>query len=303
MNHEPPKTVPPDGPASAIVPTPSGLSNTIKLLMRRHNVDERNQATLIASLIGASPLQIRRRLAGISGSWAFEEVLAIASHFGESIDTMMTFGGVEQKKEGTVATLDVDGISLRCQVWLGPPVDSTYTKLCAALIPERGWVLGKESKLKRLGGSVQRFTVDRLEYIDDSIADVRVAILDDDLALAYSLQNYFEEIGYQARAFNSVEELQEHIKDHDAFIIDYQLKGHLNCMALVKKIRGTLPAAPILVLTGQLKVIASDQREQDAMTLTRVMGAQIHYKPTDSAQLANAIQGAITGARRTAIEQ
>lgn len=275
----------------------SGLNQCISLLMRRHDVDERSQAALIARIIGASPLQVRRRLAGTSGNWLFEEILALASHFGESISAMLTFGGVDQKPKGVRGVLEINGAQLKCQAWLGPPVDRNWTRLCAMQLEDSSWQVGTQSYLHRLRSSATYYAVDRLEYIDDSISSVRVAIIDDDSTLAFSLQDYLEQLGYQAKAFTTEESVLPEAMSFHAFIVDYALANKRTSLTLVRQIRQLHPDAPILLLTGRIRSVSPEQRDDDIMTLTRVLNVQIYYKPADSALLANAIQGELRKAR------
>lgn len=276
----------------------SGVNQCIELLMRRHNIDERSQASLIARLIGASPLQVRRRLAGTSGQWSLEDVLTIASYFGESVDSVMTLGGVDQKPKGVSASVDISGEKHKCQAWLGPPIDNRWKRLCAMRTTGDTWVVGTEPHLRKLNASATKYAVDRLEYIDESISSVRVAIVDDDGALAYGLQAYFEELGYQAKAFTNEKDIAKDIGSFDAFIVDYALTGKNTSLSLLSQIRQAHPDAPILLLSGNIKNVSQDRRDDDVMTLTRVLNVQIHYKPADSALLANSIQGALKESRK-----
>lgn len=269
---------------------PVSIGHCIAQMMRRHGVDERSQAAVLGKLLDLSSLQARRKLQG-QVNWSFEEVLATVNHFGESIDGVVTRIGGEQRG-GESAWLEIGEEKLPCHLWLGPHLSTTEGHgLVAVREGDDRWTVSTHAALNAREQAAPRYGVDRLQVIDPSIANVRVAILDDDPALAIGFREWFEAVGYRAEAFTSEEELAGKIEHFDAFIVDLVLGEGRTCRSLVEKIRQHHPHAPVLLLTGMLD--SGIATSEDEATLVRVLKVQINRKPTSARSLANAIQASL----------
>jgi CheY-like chemotaxis protein len=256
-------------------------------MMRRHGVDDRSQANVLGKLLNLSSLQARRKLQG-QVSWSFEEVLATVNHFGESIDRMVAQIGGDAQRGGESAVLEIGQERLPCHLWIGPSLAQQEGPGLVAVREGESWYVSTHSALNARDVSAPRYGVDRLEVIDPSIANVRVAILDDDPAVAIGFREWFEAVGYHAESFTTEDELAHKIEGFDAFIIDLVLGEGRTCKSLVEKIRQVHPNAPVLLLTGMLDSGAATA--EDEATLVRVLKVQVNRKPTSARSLANAIQ-------------
>lgn len=268
----------------------ASISQCISQMMHRHGVEERAQAAVLGRLLDLSALQARRKLQG-TVSWSFEEVLATVNHFGESIDSVIAQVGGDAHRGGETATLIIGAETLPCHMWVGPSLSVHEGPGLVAVKENDAWQVSTHSAFNARDLTSPRYGVDRLEVIAPSIANVRVAILDDDPALAIGFRDWFEAVGYHAQAFTSEDELAEKIENFDAFIIDLILGEGRTCRPLVEKIRQIHPNAPVLLLTGMLDSGAASSEEE--ATLVRVLKVQVNRKPTSARSLANAIQAGL----------
>lgn len=294
-----------EGPG-ALDPISVWASTSLTALMARHGVVNRHQAALIAQICGISVSQARRKLRG--AVWLFGEVLAVCRHFGESLDAVFATDETSAVLRTTMtspnaapsypATLLIDEQSLACDIQLGAmcgavPRTTNTAGLVALHHPVQGWLVGSASKLDRHQLAGAHYTVAQLQLRHQAeTARARIAVLDDDAGSADALTDWFNEVGYQAQAYTSSEQLlATPLTDHDAFVVDLILAGGQTSQAIVERIRHEQPQAPIVLLTGQLR--DGTASEATLSTILRTQGVTFFEKPVRPAVLTAVIQSGL----------
>jgi CheY-like chemotaxis protein len=296
-----------DDSPSAPDPGAVWASACLTALMERHGVASRNQATLIAQICSISISQARRKLRG--AVWLFGEVLALCRHFGESLDAVFAPAVMQSGSSAAAcghpaaaasypATLLIDGQRQPCDIQLGEQctqLDATaaHPGLVAMHHPVDGWVVGSLARLAQDQIPAPRYVVDSVQLRQATEqARARIAVLDDDLGSASALTDWFNELGYQAHAYTSSDQLlATPLQDHDAFVVDLILAGGQTSQALVERIRQAQPQAPIVLLTGQLR--DGTATEATLATILRTQGVTFFEKPVRPAVLTAAIQSGL----------
>jgi CheY-like chemotaxis protein len=286
----------PRDPSSALA------ADCLSALMERHGVPARQQAATLSQITDISISQARRKLRG--AVWLFGEVLAVTQHFGESLDQV--FGQQALRPQPALPALDsslgstanqaaqflLDGQELPCQVRLGAQIrpGAPGALPLAAAHGARGWWVGSQTVLRNRGLHGPHYLVAQVSLTQANQAKPpRIAVVDDDLASAEALGDWFNETGYQADAFTSAAQLLGMpLSDYDAFVVDLILGVGQTAHALVEQIRAARPMAPIVLLTGQLRDGAAT--EADLTTLLRTQGVAFFEKPVRPAVLTATIQ-------------
>ncbi|RZL00332.1 MAG: response regulator [Rubrivivax sp.] len=296
LEHQDPSLLIEDQPSSSLAA--EGLS----ALMERHGIPARQQAAALTQITDISISQARRKLRG--AVWLFDEVLAVTQHFGESLDQVFDHQAARAlpitspalDSLGSAAThaahFLVDGQALPCQVRLGAQIRSGAPDAVAlsAAHDAHGWWVGSQAALQARGCRGPRYRVAQVSLTqDDQAKPTRIAVVDDDLASAEALGDWFNETGYRADAFTSAAQLLgTPLSDYDAFVVDLILGVGQTAHALVEQIRAARPVAPIVLLTGQLRDGAAT--EADLTTLLRTQGVAFFEKPVRPAVLTATIQ-------------
>lgn len=293
------------GPAD---PISAWTSATLTSLMTQNGVASRNQATLIAQICNISVSQARRKLRG--AVWLFGEVLAVCQHFDKALDEV--FGHHKQDELSVIqpgqpaaaaatypAILLVDDQQLACDIQLGalcpaPLNTQHHTGLIAIHQPHEGWLVGSPRRMAQAPYGGPHYEVSHLSLQTQTAERSRacIAILDDDAGSAGALTDWFTELGYQARAYTTAEQLlATPLAEHDAFIVDLILGGGQTSQSVVEQIRRELPQAPIVLLTGQLR--DGTASEATLSTILRTQGVTFFEKPVRPAVLTAAIQSSL----------
>lgn len=282
----------------------SWASDRLSALLGRHGIPSRHQATEIAHICAISISQARRKLRG--AVWLFDEVHTICRHFGESLDAV--FGspvlqtcstsphGVPHLGNTSPATLLIDGQAMACQIHLGPLHTSTQAGmegLVACYSQQQGWLVASAQRVAQEGYGGARYAVEQLQLRNPAAQlRTRIAVLDDDIGSADALTDWFNEVGYEARSYNSTEALlAQPLSEHDAFVVDLILGGGQTSQSIVERIRLEQPDAPIVLLTGQLK--DGTASEATLTTILRTQGVTFFEKPVRPAVLTAAIQSSL----------
>ncbi len=301
--------------AAAQQETPDALSawasEALSAMMTRHGVGSRHQAALVARVCGISVSQARRKFRG--SPWLFNEVYQLCSHFNEPLAQVFCAGAPSAQSRAAIqppdsssgtsgsmyeASLSLGEQTLLCEIELGsqcppPSPDAAPGKLYAAHQPGQGWQVSDATGLASLSLGGPHFEVMHLQWrLPETQARARIAVLDDDVGAAEALTDWFNEIGYEARAYHTSAELVEAgIDAHDAFVVDLILGPQETSEAVVERIRQMLPQAPIVLLTGQLR--DGTASEATLTTILRTQGVTFFEKPVRPAVLTAAIQSSL----------
>lgn len=268
----------------------SPLHAQIRRTLAQHGVHVRHQAAMVAELCAISPSQARRKLQG--SAWLFEEIQALASFCGCSIETLTQpienhHSGLPQK-----ATLRIDSQSLDCDIVIGrllSPKEQAQVSL-QAVRNDSCWQVGTPAALNSFRNSGPRYAVERLTMtLPTSTGSMRVAVLDDDPMAAESLCDWIINADMRATAFTSGHELMAHnLMEFDAFVVDFILSDGQNSKMLIEHIRRIRPHAPIALLTGHLK--DGTATEEDLTGVMRTHKVLFFEKPIRPAMLVAALQ-------------
>lgn len=271
-------------------------------LLSRHGVGARHQAAAVAQICAISISQARRKLRG--AVWLFNEVLALCRHHGESLDTVFSAeppatpwrtAPATAPAGHLPATLGLDGLQLPAHVQLGAlcTADQPPTNALLATLHDDRWRVGSLTHLRQLGAGGACYRVAHLEVAPaDDQPRARIAVLDDDESAAQALSDWFNEVGFQAEAFTDPLALYPRLeRGFDAYVLDLMLGGGQTSQPVVERIRREQPAAPIVLLTGQLR--DGKASESTLATLLRTQNVTFFEKPVRPAMITAAIQNSL----------
>ena len=297
----------PDNPETDTAGTADALSSwvTERLvgLMAKHGVRVRQQANLLSELCGLSPSQARRKLRG--AMWSFGEVLTVTRRFGASLDQVFadspddgvahTVNAADASPASPAtlqdATFVMGALTVPCRVRLGAlVVGAADENALLTTQNDTGWYVGTRKQLDRHCANDQCYQADQVLLMPEPTKPrIRIAILDDDIGTTETLGDWFDATGYAAKAFTTCDQLlASRIESHDAFIVDFMLAGGDSSQAIIKRIRQTLPEAPIVLLTGKLR--SGQASEADLTTLLRTLNVTFFEKPVRPSVLAATIE-------------
>ena len=190
------------------------------------------------------------------------------------------------------ASLLLDEEALPCDIQLGPATAPQTAGLLAAHHSDAWWV-GSATRLDGISPHGTRYRVEQLQLHSPSPAQrPRIAVVDDDAGSAGALTDWFNELGYEADAYTSPDQLTaQALTEHDAYVVDLILAGGRTSQALVEQIRLAQPQAPIVLLTGQLR--DGTASEATLATILRTQGVTFFEKPVRPAVLTAAIQSGL----------
>jgi CheY-like chemotaxis protein len=231
-------------------------------------IAERKQAGLVAEITGLSIIHARRKLSG-THSWSMDEGMSIAAHFGE------TLGAIVGHAPEPV------GIHEACEVQIG----SIW--YAGSVCVDAEAVHARPSDLVALRVGPPAHGISSLKIFCAARANVRVAILDDDVIVASSVRDALAGHGFSAQAFFEGDQVHSAIDAFDVFIVDFFLKGEQTATSLIRAIREAKPDTLILVLTGRAREGFDDEIAQQI----RLYNVQVHEKPAQMRYLVSAIEG------------
>ena len=293
-------SIPDAAPADdASDPVSRWVAERLSALLEKHGIPARHQAVELSQRCGLSLSQARRKLKG--ASWSFDEVLTIARQFDCSLDQLFSEAPITATEDKAVnttsflaqfqeATFLADTFSIPCHVRIGAhcvgkPDDST---LLTASTPS-GWVVGKLTTLEHQTATLPFFHADKVLLAPKiSHPPTRIAILDDEVGVSETLCDWFNAAGYEARAFNSGEQLlADNIEGYSAFIVDFMLSNG-SSQEVIKAIRQCHPQAPIVLLTGKLR--NGQASESELASLLRLTNVLFFEKPLRPSVIAATIE-------------
>jgi len=264
----------------------------------------------IAGSIGSASARDMVASVVVEEPLALNEVMAISRHFDASLDAVFApddAGGRPRNSsqalpDATMSTypaaLLMDEHRIDCDIQLGaihtdavnapdgPPLLATH-------LPADGWLVASPARMSREGHPGPHYAVQHLQVrAPQEQSRARIAVLDDDAGSAGALTDWFNELGYQAQAFTTPDQLlATSLRAHDAYVIDLILGGGQTSQAVVEQIRQAQPQAPIVLLTGQLR--DGTASEATLSTILRTQGVTFFEKPVRPAVLTAAIQSGL----------
>ena len=198
----------------------------------------------VSGLLGLSYHQARRRMLG-TAPWSVDELQAIAAHHGETLTDL--FSGIKGADYES-AVLIAGALRVSCRILPGSPVEQHRPSELIAVKGGSEWVVVMAGDTP----TPQAFTVRRIIIEPKAERPRRIAILDDDIDIARGLAAGFVELGYEATAFASEDQLDATLKfdTFDGYVIDWVLANG-TAEALVARLRSHSATCPIALLTGK----------------------------------------------------
>jgi ActR/RegA family two-component response regulator len=245
-----------EGPSAE---SPSLAVSFVRALMDRHGLPKYRQSAWLADAMGLSYSQAHRRMTGAS-PWSLEDLAKVAALFGEDLTDLVSAG---QPQTAVPGVMNVGGMRLSCQLWLGDAVDQPRPDSLVAVKTSAGWSAVVASEASE--GTTYR--IERLEARPLATARKVVAVLDDDQDLTNSIVAHFEASGYDARPFYKTADLlaAAAAQRYDGYVVDW-IVGEKSVLKLIASLREQDLKCPIVVLTAQvLSGVVDEQDIADAV--------------------------------------
>lgn len=259
-------------------------------------VVERKQATVVADITGLSVMHARRKLGG-GPPWSLEEVMAIAARYGDTLDQMLITLGDVASPGTRECEIQIGAAWYAASAQLGDTADEAKLDDLVAVPAACRWQVMPYRLVPRKPGQTA-YRVDSLQVHSAANANIRIAVLDDDVPLACSIRDSLTDVGFLAEAFGDTAMLQQQVDAFDVFIVDFFLGGNTTATSLIEFIRETKPDALILVLTGR----AREAYGEEIARQIRVYRVQVHEKPAQMMYLESAIEAWIGSKERSHVQ-
>jgi len=249
-----------DTPTSAEVGEPEAdgerslAVKCVRALMERHGLPKYRQSAWLADALGLSYSQAHRRMTGAS-SWTLEDLEKVGARFGESLGQVVSLDAGRGSVRGIMS---IGAARLACRLWVGEPVSQPRPHSLVAVNTGSAWTVLPAGEASE--GVAHR--IERLEAKPDESEARVIAVLDDDQDVTNSICAQFQANGYEARPFYKAADLASSARSqrYDGFVIDW-IVGETSTLKLIAALRENAPAAPIVVLTGQVLMGAVDETE------------------------------------------
>ena len=292
--HETKRMHPSEHPAQS-----HSIAATVKELMLRKRVPERQQSKKLADIMNLSYSQAHRKLNG-GVDWTIGQLKVVAEYFGESLASIGLgdngVSGADERSAGAVqeGTFVVAGgqFSHPCMIWVGEQLHVLGKAEFVALHEGDAW---RVVEARHSPDNVVRHKVNKLEIMLKQQAWPTVAIVDDEVAFADNLCEYLNESGFRATAFYNPISLERelHERTFDGYIIDWVL-GDRTAEDLIKQIRHSAsPVVPVFLLTGELNT--GKVEESELARVIRQLDVQWREKPIRLATFSAELQKALGG--------
>jgi CheY-like chemotaxis protein len=264
---------------------PPEVSRRVVDYLMGKGIAERKHAALVAEITGLSIIHARRKLSG-THSWSMDEGISIAAHFGEALGAIVGHapeaGGVHEACEVQIGSIWYAGT-----VCVDAGVAHAHASDLVALRVGSRWRVAPWRLLESMFAGQPVHGISALKVFCAARANVRVAILDDDVVVASSVRDALAGQGFAAQAFFEGDQVHSAIDAFDVFIVDFFLKGEQTATSLIRAIRAAKPDTLILVLTGRAREGFDDEIAQQI----RLYNVQVHEKPAQMRYLVSAIDG------------
>lgn len=254
----------------------------VNRLLDRHGIPERKRAAALEKALGLSYQQVRRRLIDES-AWTLEELRDLADHFGETLQSL-----VSDSSSGSTASAVLVTGSLRipCSVWLGDTPQLARPGPLVATRPTAGeWLVLPAGE----AAGVESYEIKRLLIQATTRSARRIAVLDDDRDLAQSIAQYMNEVGLDATAFYTVDDLSKAVsaEPFDGYVIDW-LVNKQSAKTVIAEIRAQSANCPIVVLTGQM--LQGNVDESELSSAAAAYRLQYFEKPVRTSAIMSALE-------------
>ena len=254
----------------------------VSRLLDRHGIPERRRAAALEKALGLTYQQVRRRLLDET-AWTLEELRDLADHFGENLPSLVS----DPSSESTASAVLVTGsLRIPCSVWLGDtPQMARPGPLVATRPTADEWLVVPAGE----AAGVESYEIKRLLIQATTRSARRIAVLDDDRDLAQSIAQYMNEVGLDATAFYTVDDLSKavSVEPFDGYVVDW-LVNKQSARAVIIEIRAQSATCPVVVLTGQMRDGHLEESELSAAAAAYRL--QYFEKPVRTSAILSALE-------------
>lgn len=219
-----------------------------------NGISKSRQNNYISNILGISTSAGYKRLNG-STKWEVEQLRKIIESLGATMSEF--FEAYDAAGDMVHATWVVGKHIYHCNLILYPEHESTEADLCALKIGDKWNVVNTEELNPKEGlffDSIRKIKNISIKLKNEAPAKTKIAILDDDPDIGFSLKELLENDGYQVNTYSTLEALDNSMNTgpYDAYILDWVI-GDKTVINLIHKIRETSSGnAMVIVVTGQL---------------------------------------------------
>ncbi len=231
-------------PAAAPAAPLSGGAFYAQTVFDRHGVPHTERSRLVERILQLAYSAAHRRVRG-KASWTIEELDALATHFGETLDEVFIAAA---KMRADSATLVAGDLRLKCQLWVGAETTQPVQGGLVATRDGPRWTVVAASE--DMAGPM--YEIRQLLMEPNASYGSRIAVLDDDAAVTESLCVFLRKAGFQADAFHAIEALQQSsgVLPYDGYVLDWVVGGK-TVGALVERVRAVDARCPIAIFSGR----------------------------------------------------
>jgi len=243
-----------------LVPDP--YTAHIRAILTNQGVERRQQAKVIAELLGLEQVSIQQKFSGLRG-WTSAQRALLDQKFGKpdspQPEDIPTFLIPDEKKPAQYKTvyqsepwnaiLKLSNIPQRCILERAHMLEHPAEEALVATKEPEGWVVipGSKAPEGRPAFKVLRMT---------PLPAPRIAALDDCADIPDGITALFARKGIQVSAFNDVDSLLEvvRVQPFEAYILDWSIDTDVTSEPAIEYIREAQQSnVPITILTGELR--------------------------------------------------
>ncbi len=225
-------------------PPLSGGAFYAQTVFDRHGVAHTERSRLVERILQLAYSAAHRRVRG-KASWTIEELEAVASHFGETLDEVFIAAA---KMRADSATLVAGELRLKCQLWVGAETKQPVQGGLVATRDGPRWTVVAASE--DVPGPM--YEIRQLLMEPNAAYGSRIAVLDDEPAVTESLCGYLRQAGFRADAFHAIDALRAALatQPYDGYVLDW-LVGDQTVGDVVEQVRRTDAHCPIAIFSGK----------------------------------------------------
>ncbi len=222
----------------------SGGAFYARTVFDRHGTPHSERSRLVERILKLAYSAAHRRVRG-KASWTIEELEALATHFGETLDEVFLAAA---KMRADSATLVAGDLRVKVQLWVGAQTTQPAQGELVATRDGPRWTVVAAS------GDVPgpMYEIRQLLMEPNATYGARIAVLGDEPAVTEPLCVFLRQAGFRADAFHAIETLQQSsdAQSYDGYVLDWMVGGQ-TVGALVARVRATDPRCPIAIFTGR----------------------------------------------------
>lgn len=260
----------------------SSIASSVRQLMRRHGVEERQFSKKLAEVLELSYSQAHRKMGG-TVDWTFGQMSTVAEYFGETLGSLGVVGGSPR----SVITSSSDHLSLEavfvaggcefdCMVTVGEQIFSPRGERYIAVQDGSAWCIVESSKFP-VGYPAYR--VEKAEICVHRKHQPVVAVFDENEGIAVMISDFLNSRGFHCTPFHVQQKLEKFVDEQrfEGFVVAWT-SGSQSSEQVIQRIRSCAPVTvPIFLLTD-----STSRAKHDDVEIARIVkkfNVVCHRKP------------------------